>query len=507
MPIRWLAAVAGCVLSNLAVAGEPRPRIASDDLAPRIVLDPAVQSGPFSGRVYLALTPAGQVEPRRRMHDWFRPAIIFSKDVVGLEPGEELSIDDGWLGFPGRWSSVPEGEYAAQAVVRRSLDSPSAGQGENDLISEPVAVRIPFEPGDRDEGIVRATERVSAPPFRETDRVRLVEIVSSSLSAFHGREYKVRAGVLLPEGHVSDGSVRYPVVYSITGFGGDHRAAHGIQRMVPPEAAAHVIMVVPDASCYRGHSVLADSENNGPWGRMFIDELIPEVESRFHGAGEAQRYVTGVSSGGWSSLWLQVTYPDRFAGCWSHCPDPVDFRDFQRINIYEQPANMYRDEAGERRPLARRGDRVLLWYEDFCRREWVLGPGGQIHSFEAVFSPRSADGEPALLFDRTTGEVDLAVARAWEGYDIRLVLERDWARIGPSLSGKIHVYAGGADTFYLEGSVELLKKTLEDLGSSAVVEIIPGMGHTLHGPGNAAMFQAILDRAAGSPSKSDASGG
>lgn len=502
--IAWLVALSTglCGLHR----ADAEPSVSGSD-APGVVLDPILQAEPFSGRVYIALTPAGQIEPRRRMHDWFRPALIFSKDVVGLPPGEKLIVDDGWNGFPGAWSSIPEGEYAAQAVIRRSLDSPNAGQGENDLISETVLVRIPFSPADPEDGLLRAAERVSAPPFRETPRVRMVEIVSPSLSAFHGREYTVRAGVLLPEGYVSDGSVRYPVVYSITGFGGDHRAAHGIQRMVPPDAASHVIMVVPDSSCFRGHSVMADSENNGPWGRMFVDELIPEIESRFHGHGPEQRYVTGVSSGGWSSLWLQVTYPDRFAGCWSHCPDPVDFRDFQQINLYAKDANMYRDGSGERRPLARRGERVLLWYDDFCRREWVLGPGGQIHSFEAVFSPRRPDGEPAPLFDRQSGEVDPAVARAWERYDIRLVLQRRWAEIGPLLNGKIHVYAGEADTFYLEGAADLLRETLAELGSDAVVEIVPGMGHTQHAPGNADMFRVILQRAGISGSRPDSSGG
>lgn len=461
----------------------------------RVVVDPAAMEGAYTGRVYVMLA-TGEGEPRRRMNDWFQPPLLFSKDVAGLAPGAEVSVDDTWLSYPTPWSEVPVGDYSAQAVIRRSLDTPTPGSGPEDLFSSAGSLKVPSEGGDG--GIVLSVGKKPTPrPLRETERVKLVEIVSPSLSAFHGREYKVRAGVFLPEHYSDEGDHEYAVVYSITGFGGDHRGVGGIGRLVPPEAAGDVIMVVPDPLCYRGHSVFADSANNGPWGEMLVKELAPEIEKRYHGGGAKERYVTGVSSGGWSSLWLQVTYPEEFAGCWSHCPDPVDFRDFQQTNLYEPGANLYKAADGARRPLARQGDRVMLWYDDFCRREWVLGPGGQIHSFEAVFSERGADGTPAMLFDRATGVVNPDVAKTWEKYDIRLILERNWSTLGPRLAGKVHVYAGGADTFYLEGAARLLKESMTKLGSDAVVEIIDGMPHTLYPEGNAAMFKTIMERRGG----------
>src|SRR5262249_52863758 len=127
----------------------------------------------------------------------------------------------------------------------------------------------------------------------------------------------------------------------------------------------------------------------------------------------------------------------------------------------------------------RSGGKVLAWYDDFCRMEEVLGPGGQIGSFEAVFSRRGADGRPEPLFDRATGAVDPAVAKTWERYDIRLVLERNWATLGPKLKGKLHVYAGGEDTFYLEGAARLLKESLEKLGSDAEVKVVPDRPHMI----------------------------
>jgi hypothetical protein len=172
-----------------------------------------------------------------------------------------------------------------------------------------------------------------------------------------------------------------------------------------------------------------------------------------------------------------VTYPDFFGGVWSTSPDPVDFRDFQRINIYNSQSNFFADESGKPRPLARMNGKPVLFYKPFSDMEVVMGHGGQLSSFEAVFSPRGADGRPQQLWNRMTGRIDPQVARSWEKYDIRLVLERNWKTLGPKLAGKLHVYTGSEDTFYLEGAVALLKASLAKLGSDAVIEIVPGRDH------------------------------
>jgi hypothetical protein len=121
--------------------------------------------------------------------------------------------------------------------------------------------------------------------------------------------------------------------------------------------------------------------------------------------------------------------------------------------------------------------------------EEVMGHGGQLASFEAVFSARGPDGRPQKLWDRTTGAIDAGVAKSWERYDIRLVLENNWKTLAPKLAGKLHVWTGGNDTFYLEGAVKLLKESLARLGSDAVVEIHPKRDHTLRD-------KTILDRIA-----------
>jgi S-formylglutathione hydrolase FrmB len=316
-------------------------------------------------------------------------------------------------------------------------------------------------------------------PFKETDRVKLVDVESKLLTAFHKRPTRMRAGVILPESYAKEPARRYPVVYEIPGFSGTHHSALRQPASVTKRDGVEVLHVVLDPSCHHGHHVFADSANNGPVGRALIEELIPAIESKFRAVAKPEaRLLTGHSSGGWSSLWLQVTYPDYFGGCWSTAPDPVDFRDFQRIDVYRPGENMFTDASGQKRPLARRGEKPVLWYRDFSDMEEVMGHGGQLASFEAVFSDRGADGKPRRLWDRKSGAIDPDVAKSWEKYDIRLVLERNWAALAPKLSGKVHVYMGDLDTFYLEGATRLLKESQARLKSNLVVELFPGKNHS-----------------------------
>ena len=456
-----------------------------------LVLDPSAHKSPFTGRVYLVFSTSHTGEPRRQMGGWFGKTQVIAADVKDIAPGTPISFGDNDLGWPASPKDIPAGEYTVQAVARVNLDSPSPGKGEGDLYSKPLRVHF-----DRNVPTLLATrltlsETVSARPFRETDRVKLFEIKSPSLSAFLGRDRSIRAGVVLPKDWSADNARHYPTLIWIPGFGGDHNGAATMARMMG-QVGDDCLIIVPDPSCFRGHSVFADSANNGPWGKALTTELIPAIESKYHGATDSDhRFVSGMSSGGWSSLWLQISYPDFFGGVWSHCPDPVDFRDFQRINLYEPALNMYKDQEGNRRPIARSGDTPTLFVDAFVAQESIMGPGGQIHAFEAVFSPRLPDGSPRPIFNRATGAIDAATAKAWEPYDIRLKLEREWPTLAPKLKGKLHIYAGEKDTFYLDGAAIRLKDALKSLGSDATVDIIPGMPHTIHQPGIKAMLEEI----------------
>ncbi|MDR3635150.1 MAG: alpha/beta hydrolase-fold protein [Isosphaeraceae bacterium] len=461
----------------LILCCEPAPA-SPDDTAPlafEVSYTPDVSPGPVSARVYVFLAE-GHRPPRepRLGPDWFHPAPFFAVDAKDWKPGAPLRIDGHASGFPRSLSRLPAGPYSAQAVIRLNRDSHRIGDGEGNAFSPAVCGTLDARTG----GIVslKVNQVVSPRLFEETHRIKLVDIPSPLLSRFHGRPVRLRAAVLLPKG---DRAGKLPSLYIIPGFGGDHHMARLFMRHEPLAFGKEFVRIVLDPDCATGHHAFADSALNGPRGRALLDELVPHIEAHFPVIPDADaRFLTGHSSGGWSSLWLQVAYPESFAGAWSTSPDPVDFRDFSGIDLYAAGENMFRDRGGERRLIARRGSTPALFLDDFSKMEAVLGDGGQLGSFEAVFSPLDETGRPKRLWDRSTGAIDPDVASAWKAYDIRLILEQNWRTLGPKLKGKLHVYVGEKDTFFLEGAVRLLQASLVKLGSDAQVEIIPGKDHS-----------------------------
>lgn len=453
----------------------------------------------FHGEVFIAFAKEG--EPREAAHAWFDAPPVIRFNVEAVEPGStaRLVLDNASAMHPLNLAEQASDTWKVQAFARLSPTGRQAGLSAGDVYSD--VQDIQFLPGADVSVALHLNQVVEERPFKVSERVREFRFKSPSLSKFHGFDYEMKAGVLLPKDY--DANKTYPVVYSVTGFGGDHHGVGRWQRMISEGSALEqCLIVVPDANNRYGHSVFCDSPTNGPWGQALVHELIPALEREFKGAGAEHRYVTGVSSGGWSSLWLQVTYPEAFSGCWSHVPDPIDFHDFQQINLYEaledgSPRNMFHDEAGEKRPLARRNGEVMLHYMDFVEREHVLNPGGQIRSFEGTFSPRLPDGTPQRVFDPETGAVNHKVAQTWRSYDISNTLLTRWEELKPKLTGKIHVYAGEVDTFYLEGAVERFQGLAKEAGllEDMVIEVIPGMPHTMHREGAKHMVETIGERA------------
>ncbi len=470
MRARFLPLVAACLLPIAAATA----RAADKPLEFHVTFDKAVSARPFTGRVYVMLAKSERSEPRYGP-SWFRPEPIFARDVKDWKPGAELVIDATTLAFPDPLPKLAKGTWSVQAVM-------DFDRGERNFSTAPgngfsKVVRKDLDPNTAGPVALVIDQVVPERTFKETERVKLAEIDSKLLSEFHKRPVKLRAGVVLPKSFATDPKKRYPIVYEIPGFGGTHLMAERRLNFTDV-AGVEMLWVVLDPSCRLGHHVFADSANNGPCGRALIEELIPAIEKQYRGPGApAARFVTGHSSGGWSSLWLQVTYPDFFGGVWSTAPDPVDFRDFQRINVYRPGVNMFIDAQGERRPLARSKGKPTLFYQPFSDMDRIVGHGGQLDSFDAVFSPRGPDGKPRPLWDRDTGTVNPDVAKCWEKYDIRLTLENNWKTLGPKLAGKLHVFTGSEDTFYLDGAVVLLKESLTKLGSDAVVEVVPGRDH------------------------------
>lgn len=448
----------------------------------QVKFDRKVHAEAYTGRVYIAFSKQ-QEQPRLAPENWFRPESFIARDVKDWKPDEPLKFDaadeKGILAFPQPLSQMDFTGYRAQAVVRFNPLERNVGSGPGNGFSQVVELSSPEQPVP----MFVVDQLVPAKSFEETSYVKRLRVRSELLSKFHQRDVYLEAAVILPASYATDAERRYPTIFIVPGFGGTPaqlaKTSYAAPKKESNTLGVEFIRVLLDPSCPLGHHVFADSANNGPYGQALIEELIPALDKEFRTVAEpTARFLTGHSSGGWSTLWLQVAYPDHFGGTWSTSPDPVDFRDFQQINLYRPNENMYVDPAGERRPLARRNGRVMLWYDDFAKMEWVEGYGGQLHSFEAVFSPRDEEGQPMLIWDRETGKIITEVARAWEPYDIRLMLERNWTALGPKLAGKLNIFMGDVDTFYLEGATKLLKASLAELGSDAVVEIHPNRDHS-----------------------------
>jgi S-formylglutathione hydrolase FrmB len=314
-------------------------------------------------------------------------------------------------------------------------------------------------------------------------QVQPVDFVSPVLSQFWGRPMHIRGWVALPPGYKAGGKT-FPTVFSTGGFGStldyDKLSAAGTTSEMADGSMPPMIWVYLDESSPTGTHEFADSVNNGPWGQALTTEFLPWIEKHYAmDARPSSRFLTGHSSGGWATLWLQVRYPKIFGGSWPTSPDPSDFHDFTNIDIYAPNANAYVDADGKPRPLVRDHAKLIATLQQFSQMERVLGVyGGQMASFDWVFSPKGADGRPMPMFDRATGDVDPQVAAYWrDHYDIAHIVTRDWKTLKPDLDGKIHLYVGTADTFYLDGPAHLLKAAFDKLGAHEQITFIPDRTH------------------------------
>ena len=412
----------------------------------------------------------GEEEPRFGP-DWFNPKPTLSVRPSGVKAGQTITLTEANItSFPRKLADIEPGEYNVQAVVDLNLGGRTIGASPGNLYSKPVRIKFPLAK----PLTLRCNQRVPEPTFRSTPRTQEVAVVSSLLTRFYGRRTMLRAAVNLPGAYAQNIGPKFPVIYEVPGFGGNHYSWSNKKTAADLVGGKPFIRVVLNPDCPTGHSVFADSAVNGPWGEALTTELIPAIERRFRALGTPQgRLLRGHSSGGWSTLWLQVNYPSFFGGTWSTSPDPVDFRDFQRMNIYRPNENAFVDSEGKPRPLARQGDSVLVNYQPFNDMERPIR-GEQLGSFHAVFGVKDKNGDPIPLWNPLTGAIDAAVAEQWKKYDIGLILRRDWPKLERRLSGKIHVYMGTEDTFYLEGATRLLQSDLRRMKAKATVELFPG---------------------------------
>lgn len=470
-----------------------------------IVVPASVESKPLDGRVLLIVAKTNETVPMNQVGRGLTSQPLFGIDVEGLKPGQPAVIDGATRGWPlESISQIPPGEYWVQAVlnvyttfhradghtIKAHMDQ-WEGQRWNrspgNLYSEPQKVRL-----DLSSSVpvsISLTQRI--PPIEppaDTKYVKHLKFKSGILSKWWGHDMYLGAVVVLPEGFDEHPNAHYPVVYNQghfprtfslgepgapSGRGGQAGASGSpfYQDWVSGKLGRFIIVLMQHPTPFYDDSYAVNSANNGPYGDALTQELMPLVEKRFRAIAEPwARTLYGGSTGGWESLAWQIFYPDMFNGTWTFCPDPVDFRYFQMVNIYQDNNAFYPNSAWKTEPVRpwQRSvdDQVMMSQKDASHLEEVLGTrgrsGDQMDIFFSVYGPVGADGYPKLLYDKWTGVIDKSVAEYWkEHYDLRYILERDWKTLGPKLVGKLHLYVGEMDTYYLEEAAFLLQTFLE----------------------------------------------
>ena len=484
----------------------------------------ARSSAPIDGRVLVYLSADTTKEPRFGASDAVTTAQVTGVDVDGWRPGAPVTVDATAFGYPVEsLRDLSPGRYRVQAMVNRYQTfrradghvvklPPDRWEGQQptrkpgNLYSPPVTVTI----GATSRVALELTEEI--PPVadftaQETEYVKYVRIRSERLSAFWGTDMYLAAWVTLPEGFEAHPGARYPLVinhghfpsspsgwretppdttlvpdfstrFNLRGYNRiQQELAYQLFRdWTSPGFPRMLLVEIQHATPFYDDSYAVNSANNGPYGDAITYELIPEIERRFRGIGQGwARFTFGGSTGGWEAMAVQMFYPDEFNGAWIACPDPIDFRHYTTVNIYSD-RNAYHTEGAFRR-TKRPAQRNYLGHitatvEDMNRRELALGTrtrsGDQFDVWESVYSPVGPDGYPARIWDKRTGVIDTAVARYWrEHWDLSYILQRDWATLGPKVRGKLRLYVGDMDNYYLNNAVYEVEKFLRSANPPA----------------------------------------
>ncbi|MGE0127307.1 MAG: alpha/beta hydrolase-fold protein [Blastocatellales bacterium] len=505
-------------LLALPSKGELKGQRAASELRFAISFPAERSAATLDGRVLLMISTDGSQEPRMQISDSPKTQQIFGVDVDGLKPGQQAFIDASVFGYPRKsLSEIPAGTYWVQALLHKyetfnrsdghTVKLPmDRGEGQHwnlapgNIHSKPQQIRV--DPNKAETISITLDQQIPPiQPPKDTRYIKHIKIQSEKLTKFWGRPMYLGANILLPHGFDEHPEARYPLMvfhghfpYTFGGFREtppdpnlkpdyiERFKVHGYNKIqqeyaykfyqdwISPNFPRFIVIEIQHANPYYDDSYAVNSANLGPYGDAINHELIPHIEKQFRGLGQGwARFTYGGSTGGWEALATQMFYPDMFNGCFAACPDPIDFRAFTVVNIYEDKNAYYVESQWKRLP--RPGYRNYLGHltatlEEMNHKELVLGTksrsGDQWDIWEAVYSPVGSDGYPKRIWDKMTGEIDRSVAEYWrENYDLGYILKRDWAKLGPKLEGKIHIYCGDMDNYYLNNAVYLVEEFLK----------------------------------------------
>ncbi len=486
----------------------------------RVKIKDQLHTENFDGRLLLLFSNNNESEPRFQVSDALNTQVVFGKNVDHWSKGTIQTMAEEAYGFPKeRLSELPAGDYYVQVLLHKyetfhlkngkTVKLPmDRGEGQHwnlapgNIYSTPI--KIHYDP--KNTSVVELNIDQIIPPIQapaDSKYIKHIKIQSKLLTEFWGRPMYLGAHILLPEGFDTHPNVKYPLAifhghfptdfsgfrtippdpnlkpdtvarFKITGYNRiqQEEAYQFYKQWTGPNFPRVLAIEIQHATPYYDDSYAVNSANMGPYGDAITYELIPEIEKQFRGIGEGwARFTYGGSTGGWEALAVQVFYPKEYNGAYAACPDPVDFNHYTTINIYEDENAYY--AKSDFKALARPALRNYLGHvsstiKETNQRELALGTnsrsGDQYDIWEAVFSPMGEDGYPKRIFDKHTGTIDKSVAAYWkENYDLTHIIKRDWPKIGEQLKGKIHLYVGDMDNFYLNNAVYTAEDMLKQL--------------------------------------------
>jgi len=472
----------------------------------------------FDGRLLVMISKDDSKEPRFQINDTKETGILIGKNVENWRSGNVEGFNSKTLAYPiENLGDLDNGEYYIQALLHKyetfnlsngkTVKLPmDQGEGQHwntspkNIYSKPI--KINFKKNTTVK--IEITEEIPPiEPEKDTDYIKHVKIKSELLSKFWGRPMYLQANVLIPKDFKKESKTRYPLMV----FHGHFPKSIGGFRTSPPTASKKdtiynsrfgitgykyiqekeaydfykkwtsknfprfLVIEIQHQNPYYDDSYAVNSANIGPYGDAITYELIPHVEKMFNGVGKGWgRFLYGGSTGGWEALAVQVFYPKEYNGCFAACPDPIDFRAYTVVDIYNDENAYYKEGSFKKilRPGIRDGKgHIKTQLIDMNRREYILGDnsrsGDQWDIWQAVYSPSGENGYPKPIWDKLSGEIDHDVAKYWmENYDLRYIMERDWDKIGNDLKGKINIYCGDMDNYYLNNAVVLTEDFLEN---------------------------------------------
>lgn len=488
------------------------------DVEVSVSISETIDTEALDGRLLLIFADNNETEPRFQVTEGLKAQPVFGINVEDFSSENTMHFNDEVFGFPYEsLSKIKPGDYYVQALlhtyetfdlstghqVKLPMDN---GEGQRwrispgNLYSTPIKVTV-TDNGVENFNVVldQVIPEIEAP--KDTEWIKHIKMKSDLLSEFWGRDVYLGAHVLLPKGFNEHPEAKYPLMvfqgHFPSDFSGfrttppdpnmkpDYSARFGIEgynitqqqeaydfykRWNEPDYPRFLIIEIQHPTPYYDDSYAVNSANQGPYGDALTYELIPHIEKLFRGQGEGwSRFLYGGSTGGWEALAVQVKYPDEYNGCFAACPDPIDFSAYVLTNIYEDENAYY--AQGEHKKVEVPGHRDYLGNISSTIREsnhleLVLGDksrsGGQYDIWEATYSPQGEDGYPQRLWDKRSGDIDHKVAEYWkENYDLRHIMERDWDKLGEKLKGKIHIYCGDMDNYYLNNAVYKMEDFLE----------------------------------------------